>query len=109
MFTERLQGTVKAEPNGGWTGTASFRMTFKTGGATEYGQALMAAGQAASRYMGQQPPPPYSAPTTAYVNAQNYMAPPGQAPYGFFVPTNVFPERPPGENFRIAYTSRSVL
>jgi hypothetical protein len=90
-----IRGTVKAEHNGGWTGNANFKLTFKNGGAIEYGQALMAAGQLASRYMGNQPPPPYSAPTVNYVNAQNYMAPPGAAPYGFHVPTNVFPEQPP--------------
>lgn len=26
-----------------------------------------------------------------------YMAPQGPAPYGFYIPTNVFPERPPGK------------
>ncbi|OQR79208.1 WW domain-binding protein 2-like [Tropilaelaps mercedesae] len=93
-----IKGKVKAEVSGGWYGAASFKLTFKDGGAIEYGQALMAAAQAASRYMGQAPPPPYSPPTQfPYANATPgaYTPPPGPAPYGFFLPTNVFPEQPP--------------
>ncbi|XP_022702849.1 WW domain-binding protein 2-like isoform X2 [Varroa jacobsoni] len=44
-----IKGKVKAEPGGNWTGAANFKLTFKDGGAIEYGQALIAAVQATSR------------------------------------------------------------
>ncbi|XP_022650902.1 WW domain-binding protein 2-like isoform X3 [Varroa jacobsoni] len=93
-----IKGKVKAEPGGNWTGAANFKLTFKDGGAIEYGQALIAAVQATSRYIGEIPPYPLRPPTQyPYVNAMPgaYMAPQGPAPYGFYIPTNVFPEHPP--------------
>jgi len=91
-----IKGSVKPEPSGGFTGNADFKMTFKNGGAIEFGQALMAAGKSASRYQANMPPPPYTPPTNIpYAAAQAYMAPPGPAPYGFNVPYHVFPEQPP--------------
>ena len=36
-----IKGTVNAQPNGGWTGQAKFKLTFKHGGAIEFGQAML--------------------------------------------------------------------
>ena len=36
-----IKGTVIAQPNGGWTGQAKFKLTFKHGGAIEFGQAML--------------------------------------------------------------------
>jgi len=90
-----IRGIVKAETNGGWTGQANFKMTFKNGGAIEFGQALTATANVVSRFK-QSAPPPYSPPMTMpYMPAQQYMAPPGPAPYGFHVDKQRFPDMPP--------------
>lgn len=36
-----IKGTVQAQPHGGWTGEAKFKLTFKHGGAIEFGQAML--------------------------------------------------------------------
>lgn len=38
-----VKGKVRAQPNGNWVGEAKFKMTFKHGGAIEFGQALLRA------------------------------------------------------------------
>uniref|UniRef100_A0A8D1UZ09 WW domain binding protein 2 n=1 Tax=Sus scrofa TaxID=9823 RepID=A0A8D1UZ09_PIG len=67
-----IKGTVKAEAGGGWEGSASYKLTFMSGGAIEFGQRML---QVASQefYPGppmmdgamgyvQPPPPPYPGP-----------------------------------------------
>lgn len=38
-----IRGTVAAQPNGNWQGTNEFKLTFKNGGAIEFGQAMLKA------------------------------------------------------------------
>lgn len=93
-----IQGTVKAEPNGNWSGTCDFKLYFNKGGAIEFGRAMMSAMNKTNQYrvdvimapaggMGvlQAAPP------------GTYMAPPG-ANYGFQLPYNVFPSAPPANS-----------
>ncbi|KAK9727517.1 GRAM domain [Popillia japonica] len=92
-----IRGTVTAQPNGNWEGTNEFKLTFKNGGAIEFGQAMLKAANLATRsYQNRDGPPPYTPP-----NTQWYAAPPpayGPAPtgyYGWMPPTNTFPDHPP--------------
>ena len=91
-----IKGEVKAEPGGNWEGTGKFKMWFNHGGAIEFGQAMLRAGQMASRHGPPQPaaymePPAYGS---------YYMAPPPAytptpEPHYGFVPQHVFPDAPP--------------
>ncbi|XP_060522259.1 WW domain-binding protein 2 [Cylas formicarius] len=90
-----VKGKVRAQPNGNWVGEAKFKMTFKHGGAIEFGQALLRAAHLATRGQMNAPPPYepsqpqwYAAPPPAY-------APSPQGYYGWVPPTNVFPQHPP--------------
>lgn len=96
-----IKGSIKAQDNGGFSGEAKFKLTFKHGGAIEYGQALLKVASMATQHVNQQwreAPPPYTPPTGPY----NYAPPPAYAPpqagyYGWAPPTSVFPERPPND------------
>lgn len=90
-----IKGKVSAQPGGNWTGHAIFKLKFLTGGAIEYGQAMLQAAKMASRYM-PPAPPPYTAPSGPFYPAAPpaYMPPPGGY-YGFVPPTHVFPNYPP--------------
>ncbi|KAL6457421.1 hypothetical protein MHYP_G00343840 [Metynnis hypsauchen] len=44
-----IQGTIKAEPGGGWEGQANFKLSFPSGGAIELGQHLFKLASNASR------------------------------------------------------------
>ncbi|CAG9839733.1 unnamed protein product [Diabrotica balteata] len=90
-----IKGKVRAQPNGNWIGEAKFKMTFKHGGAIEFGQALLRAAHFASRG-GYDAPPPYVPPQTQwYAAAPPAYAPSAQGYYGWMPPTNVFPQHPP--------------
>lgn len=91
-----IKGKMKAEPGGNWTGDGKFKMWFKSGGAIEFGQALIRAGKLASRNNPPQPPP-YTPP-----QGPIYQAPPPaySAPhndYYAWVPYQTFPSAPPPE------------
>jgi len=91
-----IKGKVLAQPNGGFEGEAKFKLRFKSGGAIDFGTAMLKAAQMASRNYVQDAPPPYTPPSGAW-----YAAPPpaytsSPEGYGGWVPpTNVFPEQPP--------------
>ncbi|GCB80622.1 hypothetical protein scyTo_0017258, partial [Scyliorhinus torazame] len=36
-----IKGTINAEPIGGWDGSATFKLTFTSGGAIEFGQLML--------------------------------------------------------------------
>lgn len=38
-----IKGKVRSQVNGNWNGAATFKMTFKSGGAIEFGQAMLKA------------------------------------------------------------------
>jgi len=92
-----IKGKVRAQSGGNFTGEAKFKLHFKSGGAIDFGQAMLKAAQMTSRnYDGNDLPPAYSPPTSGW-----YAAPPpayssNPAGYGGWVPpTHVFPDQPP--------------
>jgi len=94
-----IKGKVRAQPGGNFTGEAKFKLHFKSGGAIDFGQAMLKAATLASRnYQGGDMPPPYTPPTSGW-----YAAPPpaysaNPAGYGGWVPpTHVFPDQPPAD------------
>ncbi|GAB6025768.1 hypothetical protein CHUAL_011750 [Chamberlinius hualienensis] len=92
-----IRGKVKAQPNGNWTGNAKFKLHFKSGGAIEYGQAMLQAAKTAARFMPHEPPP-YTPPSGPYYQAPPpaYTPPPGGF-YGFVPPTHIFAAAPPAD------------
>merc|ERR1711944_53892 len=86
-----IKGKVLAQPDGGFQGEVKFELRFKSGGAIDFGTAMLKAAQMASRNYVQDCPPPYSPPTGAW-----YSAPPpaySSNPHGYggwVPPTNVF-------------------
>jgi WW-domain ligand protein. len=36
-----IKGKVRAQPNGNWIGEAKFKLMFKSGGAIDFGQAML--------------------------------------------------------------------
>lgn len=44
-----IKGKIRAQPNGNWTGEAKFKMSFKSGGCIDFGQALLRAASMAQR------------------------------------------------------------
>ncbi|XP_071544284.1 WW domain-binding protein 2 [Panulirus ornatus] len=97
-----IKGTVTAQPNGGWTGQAKFKLTFKHGGAIEFGQAMLKVASLATRNMDstyRDAPPPYTPPvTTMWAHAPPpAYAPPASGFYGWVPPVGTFPDRPPAD------------
>ncbi|XP_053973165.1 WW domain-binding protein 2 isoform X1 [Hylaeus anthracinus] len=95
-----IKGKCRAQPNGNWIGECKFKLHFKSGGAIEFGQAMLRAASIAQRNgPGADAPPPYQPPTSSW-----YAAPPPAyqaAPtgyYGWVPPTNVFPDMPPANS-----------
>ncbi|XP_038206313.1 WW domain-binding protein 2 [Zerene cesonia] len=91
-----IKGKIHAQPNGNFIGEVKFKLTFKSGGAIEFGQAMLKAAHLASRHMTPNAPPPaytppsgpwYAAPPPAY-------APPPQGYYGWVPPYSAFPDQP---------------
>ncbi|KZC13474.1 PREDICTED: WW domain-binding protein 2 [Dufourea novaeangliae] len=92
-----IKGKCHAQPNGNWIGECKFKLHFKSGGAIEFGQAMLRAAAMAQRNgPGSDTPPPYEPPTSSW-----YAAPPpayqaaATGYYGWVPPTNVFPDVPP--------------
>ncbi|KAL1497406.1 hypothetical protein ABEB36_008383 [Hypothenemus hampei] len=99
-----VRGKVRAQPNGNWVGEVKFKMTFKHGGAIEFGQALLRAAHyalnedisGATRGAMNNVPPPYEPPQPQwYAAPPPAYAPPPQGYYGWVPPTNMFPQQPP--------------
>ncbi|XP_026762430.1 WW domain-binding protein 2 isoform X2 [Galleria mellonella] len=98
MFSANyIKGKVRAQPNGNFIGEVKFKLTFKSGGAIEFGQAMLKAAHLASRHMAPgATPPPYSPPTGPwYAAPPPAYAPPPQGYYGWVPPYNAFPDQPP--------------
>ena len=111
-----IKGRVIAQPNGNFSGEAKFKLYFKSGGAIDFGQAMLRAAQmgmwysrgqylnvssslniiSASRNYNRDAPPAYTAPTSPWYAAPPpaYTANPGGY-MGWVPPTNVFPDQPP--------------
>lgn len=93
-----IKGNVKALPGGNWNGNATFRLGFSSGGAIEFGQAMVQAAKLASR----NPPPPYTPPQ---MDGSNFYHPPPPAYMsqqdnidGFHPPREKFPSAPPAQD-----------
>ncbi|XP_035228905.1 WW domain-binding protein 2-like isoform X2 [Stegodyphus dumicola] len=93
-----IKGVVHAQAGGNWTGKATFKLKFFSGGAIEFGQAMLRAAQMANQNMPPQPPP-YTPHQGPYYPAPPpaYMPPPGGI-NGFVPPTHVFPDAPPANS-----------
>jgi len=91
-----IKGKVIAQPNGNFQGEVKFKLRFKSGGAIEFGQAMLRAAQMASRHFAGDVPPPYTAPSGPWYEAPPpaYSANPNGY-MGWVPPTNVFTEQPP--------------
>nr|XP_028601552.1 postacrosomal sheath WW domain-binding protein [Podarcis muralis] len=89
-----IKGVIEAEPGGGWEGQASFKMSFFSGGAIEFGQLMFKLASDASRGVpaqsfgygyapvpGGYAPPPFPG---GYAPAPGaYAAAPPPGPYGY--------------------------
>ncbi|CAH2091319.1 unnamed protein product [Euphydryas editha] len=91
-----IKGKVRAQPNGNYIGEVKFKLTFKSGGAIEFGQAMLKAAHLASRHMSPNaPPPPYAPPSGPwYAAPPPAYAPPPQGYYGWVPPYTAFPDQP---------------
>ncbi|OWR42287.1 WW domain-binding protein 2 isoform X1 [Danaus plexippus] len=97
MFSANsIKGKVRAQPNGNFIGEVKFKLTFKSGGAIEFGQAMLKAAHLASRHMSADaPPPPYMPPSGPwYAAPPPAYAPPPQGYYGWVPPYAAFPDQP---------------
>ncbi|CAH2981220.1 unnamed protein product [Chilo suppressalis] len=92
-----IKGKIHAQPNGNFIGEVKFKLTFKSGGAIEFGQAMLKAAHLASRHNAPNaPPPPYTPPTGGwYAAPPPAYAPPPQGYYGWVPPYTAFPDQPP--------------
>lgn len=98
MFSANyIKGKIHAQSNGNFVGEVKFKLTFKSGGAIEYGQAMLKAAHLASRHMAPgASPPPYTPPTGPWHAAPPpAYAPPAQGYYGWVPPYAAFPDQPP--------------
>ena len=58
-----IKGKIRAQPNGNFTGETKFKMSFKSGGCIDFGQALLRAASMAQRNAPHgMAPPPYEPP-----------------------------------------------
>ncbi|XP_033219114.1 WW domain-binding protein 2 isoform X4 [Belonocnema kinseyi] len=95
-----IKGKCRAQPNGNWIGECKFKLHFKSGGAIEFGQAMLRAASIAQRNGPQlDAPPPYQSPISNWYAATPpaYQAAP-TGYYGWTPPTHVFPEAPPANS-----------
>ncbi|KAJ2944258.1 hypothetical protein O0L34_g18241 [Tuta absoluta] len=92
-----IKGKVRAQPNGNFIGEVKFKLTFKSGGAIEFGTAMLKAAHLASRHLTPDaPPPPYMPPTGPwYAAPPPAYAPPADGYYGWVPPYSAFPDQPP--------------
>ncbi|XP_018411137.1 PREDICTED: WW domain-binding protein 2-like isoform X1 [Nanorana parkeri] len=102
-----IKGIVKAEPGGGWEGTATFKLSFPAGGAIEFGQYMLQVASQASRggppggafpFM---PNGGYGYPPPAANGI--YPSPPAAAGYPFPPPPSEFFPGPPMQDSSMAY------
>uniref|UniRef100_A0A8C5RD22 WW domain binding protein 2 n=1 Tax=Leptobrachium leishanense TaxID=445787 RepID=A0A8C5RD22_9ANUR len=100
-----IKGSVRAEPGGGWEGSATFKLNFPSGGAIEFGQYMLQVASQASRggppgaayqYMpngGYSYPPP----------AANGIYPPAPSGYPYPPPPNEFYSGPVPQDGPLTY------
>ncbi|XP_073444014.1 WW domain-binding protein 2 [Dendrobates tinctorius] len=86
-----IKGAIRAEPGGGWEGSATFKLIFPAGGAIEFGQQMLQMAAQASRGG----PPADSFP---YMPNGGY-AYPQPAANGIYPPPSGYPFPPPPTDF----------
>ncbi|KAG8517896.1 Postacrosomal sheath WW domain-binding protein [Galemys pyrenaicus] len=91
-----IQGIIHAAPDGGWEGQATFKLSFRKGGAIEFGQLLMKAASAAYPVFVYGAPPGYGPPPPGYGPPPPGYGPP---PPEFVPPPPGFVPPPPGYGF----------
>ncbi|XP_078003825.1 postacrosomal sheath WW domain-binding protein isoform X2 [Phascolarctos cinereus] len=84
-----LKGVVSAAPDGGWEGEATFRLTFRSGGAIEFGRLMMACASNAAKGL----PPPvtlfgFSPEATIFFTANLPRVPLGATQLIYVMPNN---------------------
>nr|XP_020838420.1 LOW QUALITY PROTEIN: postacrosomal sheath WW domain-binding protein [Phascolarctos cinereus] len=93
-----LKGVVSAAPDGGWEGEATFRLTFRSGGAIEFGRLMMACASNAAKGL----PPPvtlfgFSPEATIFFTANLPRVPLGATQLIYVMPNNCpYMPTPPG-------------
>ncbi|PZC84334.1 WW domain-binding protein 2 [Helicoverpa armigera] len=98
MFSANyIKGKVHAQANGNFIGEVKFKIVFKSGGAIEFGQAMLKAAHLATRHVSPSAmPPPYAPPSGPwYAAPPPAYAPPPQGYYGWVPPYTAFPDQPP--------------
>jgi len=95
-----IKGKVRNQPAlSNFVGEVKFKLHFKSGGAIDFGQAMLKAAQMASRNVVNDPPPPYTPPTSGwYAAPPPAYAPPAEGYQGWIPPTHVFPDHPPANS-----------
>jgi hypothetical protein len=95
-----IRGKVRAQHNGGWTGEAKFKLHFKSGGAIDFGQAMLRAASMAQRNAGNNfAPPPYTPPSSSWYAAPPPAYTPTPGNYGWIPQgaATAFPDAPPND------------
>lgn len=97
-----VRGKILAQPNGNWSGEASFKIIFDHGGAIEFGQALSTCIQMAQRRGTNIPP--HVTPAMGFFIISDYYSQ-GCVFYQWMPAREIFPERPPEEGVIITEVS----
>ncbi|KAM4691643.1 WW domain-binding protein 2 [Rhinophrynus dorsalis] len=100
-----IKGTIRAEPGGGWEGSATFKLGFPAGGAIEFGQHMLQVASQASRGGPPSVAFPYM-PNGGYTfppPAANGIYPPPPAGYPYPPPPNEFYPGPPMQEGSLTY------
>uniref|UniRef100_T1JIP7 GRAM domain-containing protein n=1 Tax=Strigamia maritima TaxID=126957 RepID=T1JIP7_STRMM len=95
-----IKGRLKSQPNTvdmhieSWVGATKFRIFFRSGGAIDFGMAMLQAAKMASQNVSREPPPPYVPPIQPFYQAPHEAYMPPQGTFGLVLPTHVFPNYP---------------
>ncbi|KAG5677753.1 hypothetical protein PVAND_007484 [Polypedilum vanderplanki] len=89
-----LKGKIRAQPNGNFTGEVKFKMSFKSGGCTDFGSALLRAASMAKRNANGMAPPPYEPPGSPWYAAPPPAYTPTPGSYGWLPQNSAFGQAP---------------
>ncbi|KFD48161.1 hypothetical protein M514_10947 [Trichuris suis] len=94
-----LHGVLLAQPNGNWTGEATFKLTFHLGGCIDFGLTMLHAVELARQIHTYASPPPYAPPPGDFFSPPPaYYTCQGTNFYGINIPVQTFPDGPPPGN-----------
>lgn len=82
-----IKGVIASQQNGGFTGEVKVKISFKAGGAIDFGQAMLRAAKMAKSNSGGYAPPPYETPTGNWYQAPPPAYTPTATAYGW-LPNN---------------------